>query len=117
MEHANRVFARMNRITLDNPTAFMEQVCLAFLTNKDIDAVHQHVVKLGKCQKSIYKYQNEIYTLGGITQDYHTVDKMVKEICRVVRWIEELFCYAMVDIAEVGRMHQGHNFEYQTYMG
>jgi hypothetical protein len=103
----------MNRITRNDPTEFMEQVCLAFLTDEDIDTVQKPVVELEKCQKSIYKYQNEIYALGGMTQEYHRVDKMVKEICRVVRWIEELLCCAMVDVREVGRMHQERHFEYQ----
>ena len=83
----------------------------------DKDAVHAHVVKLGKCQKSIYKYQNEIYTLRGVTPEYHMVDKMVKEVCRVLGWMEELLCYVMVDVAEVARMHQGCDFEYQKYSG
>ena len=105
----------MKRITANDPTAFMDQACLAFLKDEDKETVHKHVIRLGKCQKLIYRYQNQIYSLLGLTEEYYMVDKMVREVCMVVCWIEELLCYMMVDVAEVARMHQGHEFEYQKY--
>ena len=92
-------------------------MCVAFLAVNDKDIINTQLIRLTQCQKSIYKYQNRIYELVGITQQYRTVDTMAKDIHRVVNWIEELLCSAMVDVSEVDRMHQAQDFEFQKYTG
>ncbi|KAF8798551.1 hypothetical protein BYT27DRAFT_7122835, partial [Phlegmacium glaucopus] len=113
MERADSVGRRLNRITANAPVIYADQISAQFLVDNDKDLIHNHVVNLSKLQKLIYKYQNEIYALGGICEEYHLADIIVKDVCKVVRWIEELLCYAMVDSDEFRIFYETRKFMYQ----
>ncbi|KAF8814360.1 hypothetical protein BYT27DRAFT_7082456, partial [Phlegmacium glaucopus] len=114
MERAESVDKRLTRITGDSPSQYLNTMCLDFLADYDKDPIHEQTVKLGKLQKAIYKYQNEIYALDGVGETYRKVDKIVKQVCMVVSWVEELLCYAMVDAEEVKTRYEKHQFFYQV---
>ncbi|KAF8797649.1 hypothetical protein BYT27DRAFT_7219066 [Phlegmacium glaucopus] len=114
MEHAESVDKQLTTITGDSPSRYLNTMCLDFLANYDKDPIHEQTIKLSKLQKVIYKYWNEIYALDGVGETYGKVDKIVKHICMVVSWVEELLCYAMVDVEEVKTRYEKHQFFYQV---
>jgi hypothetical protein len=116
LEQANQIQYRLGKlIGLPEISApeFMDKLCIDFLANRDKDLIQEHVDKAGKLQKKIRKYQNEVLTLAGIGPDFNRVDAIVKEVCMLVGWVEELLCLAMVDAAEFTQMYETRSFCFQ----
>ena len=114
MESAESVRRRLNRATKGAPQNYTEQICSAFLANLDKDPIHDKVVRLGKLQKSAYRYENEVYALVGVAEEYRRVSEIVKEVNKVLSWVEEILCYAMVDPQEVRERYAAKRFMYQA---
>lgn len=113
MEGVERVHRCLNRATEGAPRSYVEQICSSFLDNQDKDPIHDKVVRLGRLQKSAYRYENEVYALVGVTKEYRRASEVVKEVNMVLSWVEEIFCYAMVDVEEVRDRYTEKEFMYQ----
>lgn len=113
MDLVQRVYERFQKTTYNSPRHFTEKICLTFLDDSNKDFINEHLVKVGKYQQLIYKYQNEILALTGVGLEFRRAEDILKEINLVVRWIEEILCIAMVDAGEVTRMYNEQDFEFQ----
>lgn len=113
LERADRVHARLQRITENNEIQFLHSVVEGFLKDHDKDCVYEHIVAIGKLQRLIYKFENEILTLAGMGLEYEKVGKITQHVCKVVRWLEEVLCHAMVDESEVDTMYVDRKFLFQ----
>lgn len=92
---------------------YVEQICSTFLDKQDKDLIYDEVVRLGRLQKSAYRYENEVYALVGVAKEYHRASEVVKEVNKVLSWVEEILCYAMVDAQEVRNRYAAKEFLYQ----
>ena len=114
MEGVERVRRCLNRATESDPRNYVEQICSTFLDNHNKDLIYEKVVRLGRLQKSAYRYENEVYALVGVAEEYERASKVVKEVNQVLSWAEEIFCYAMVDVIEVRDRYAAKEFMYQA---
>lgn len=114
MEAVERVHRRLAGIVGTSPKDYAENICTSFLENQDKDKIYEQVVKLSKLQKSIYRYQNEVYALSGMGAEELRAAEVLREVVTMVTWVEEILCYAMVDIEEVRDRYTGKQFMYQT---
>jgi hypothetical protein len=92
----------------------VESICSHYLADQNKDAIHEQTVLLAKLQKSIYKCHSEILQLSGIGDELSRVENVKKIILTTVSWVEEVFCYAIVDWAEVQRLYHERSFFYQN---
>lgn len=113
MERAYSVQRRLRTLTGPNQHDFLENMCTNFIANGDKDPIHDVIISLSKLQKRIYKYQNKVYELSGVSDKFKEVDDLVLEVKTVVDWVEELFCQAMVDKECVVTYHTSRAFGYQ----
>jgi hypothetical protein len=113
IKYSEYIQKRFNKLTDDDPMKYIEKICLQFIQNQDKDDIHAEVVKLSTLQKRIYCCQNEILNLAGLGPEWNAVDVIVTKLCRVVRWLEEVFCQAIVGHSEVCCMYNEAQFEYQ----
>lgn len=114
MEGAERVRRRLNKTTEGAPRNYAEQICSAFLDNLDKDLILDKAVRIGRLQKSAYRYENEVYALAGVTEEYQRASEVTKEVNVVLGWVEEILCYAMVDAQEVRKRYAAKEFMYQA---
>ena len=114
MDGAERVKRCFDKATEGAPRDYVEIICSAFLDNEDKDLIYDKVVRLGRLQKSIYKYQNEVYSLVGVAEVYERVSEIAKDVNKVLGWVEEVLCYAMVDAQEVRDRYSVRGFMYQA---
>lgn len=114
MEAVERVYRRLVGIIGASPRDYAERICTAFLEDQDKDKIYEHIVKLSKLQKSIYRYQNEVYALSGMGAEQLRAAEVLREVVTMVTWIEEILCYAMVDFEEVRDRYTGKQFMYQA---
>ncbi|KAJ3497295.1 hypothetical protein NLJ89_g10366 [Agrocybe chaxingu] len=113
MEQNDRIKNRLLKITGKEPAIFVDEISLRYLSDGNKDTLHTHATQLGKLQKAIYRCQNEVLTLAGMGPEYHAVDKTVILIRTIVGWVEEVLCYAMVELSEVRRLREERGFMYQ----
>jgi hypothetical protein len=93
---------------------YAEKICVGFLADHDKDVIHEETIRLAKLQKSIYKCLGKVLQLSGIGDEYSRVESIKKAICTTITWVEEIFCYAIVDWAEVQRIHSERGFAFQS---
>jgi hypothetical protein len=114
LDHTTRVQARFNRLIKNDPIAYLESICTLYLTDHDKDAIQEQTILLAKLQKSIYKCHSEVLQLSGVGDELSCVENVKKIIWTTVSWVEEVFCYAIVDWTEVQRLYQERRFLYQN---
>ena len=114
MERIERVRRCLNRTTEGAPKDYVERICSTFMDNLDKDLIYDQVVRLGRLQKSAYRYENEVYALVGVEKEHQVASGLVKEVKVVVGWVEEILCYAMVDAQEVRERYAAKRFMYQA---
>lgn len=114
LDYATRLQVRFNKLVNQNPSAYAEKICVGFLADRDKDIIHEETIRLAKLQKSIYKCQDKVLQLSGIGDEYSRVDSIRKAICTTIAWVEEIFCYAIVDWGEVQRIHGERGFAFQS---
>jgi hypothetical protein len=114
LDQAARVQLRFNKLVNQNPTAYVEKICVSYLADHDKDVIHEETIRLAKLQKNIYNCQEKVLQLSGIGDEYSRVDSIRKVICTTISWVEEIFCYAIIDWAEVQRIHSERAFAYQS---
>jgi len=113
LERADRIAARLRKITGDDARLYLCRIVEGFLGNQDKDAVYEQIVTVGKLQKSVYGYENEVLTLAGLGPEYEKVREVTRTVCDVIRWLEEVLCLAMVDAAEVEIKYKRCQFSFQ----
>ena len=113
LERANRIAARLQKITGDDARCYLRRIVEGFLGNRDKDSVYEQIIGIGKLQRSVYRYKNEVLTLAGLGEDYERVRDVTRAVCAVVSWLEEVLCSAMVDPAEVEIKYKGCQFSFQ----
>jgi hypothetical protein len=114
LEHTNRIQTRFNRLIKNDPIAYLESICTLYLADHDKDAIQEQTILLAKLQKSIYRCHDEILQLSGVGEELSCVENVKKIICTTVSWVEEVFCYAIVDWTEVQRLYHERSFLYQN---
>lgn len=114
LEHTTRVQARFDRLTKNDPIAYLESICTLYLADHDKDAIQEQTILLSKLQKSIYKCHGEVLQLSGVGDELLRVENVKKIIETTVSWVEEVFCYAIVDWTEVQRLYRERSFLYQN---
>jgi hypothetical protein len=107
------VQARFDKLVNQNPTAYAERICITYLADRDKDVIHEETIRLAKLQKNIYICQEKVLQLSGVGDEHSRVDTIRSVICRTISWVEEIFCYAIVDWADVQRIHSERGFAYQ----
>ena len=114
LDHTTRVQARFNRLIKNDPIAYLESICTLYLTDHDKDAIQEQTILLAKLQKSIYKCHSEVLQLSGVGDELSRVENVKKIIWTTVSWVEEVFCYAIVDWTEVQHLYHERRFLYQN---
>ena len=113
MELGERVEKRLVKITNGSASKFVQGLCKQLLRDHDKDRVHTFSAELGKLQKMLYEYQNKVLQLDGVGNNYQKLQNIVRDVRRVLEWVDELLVFAMVDISEVQRLYDASELLYQ----
>ena len=61
----------------------------------------------------MYRYENEVLTLAGMGSEYDKVRAITHIVCKVIQWLEEVLCLAMIDATDVEERYRGRRFAFQ----
>lgn len=114
MEGVERINRSLGRTVGASPHDYVEGICAAYLEEQDKDLIYERIVRLSKLQGMIGRYANEVYALVGVGPEYKRAAQVGTNVNTVVSWLEEVFCYAMVDFREVQDRHKSKEFMYQA---
>jgi len=97
----------------NDASKFLHCAVEEFLRHYDKEVIYEKIVEIGKLQKSMYRYENEVLTLAGMGAELDKVKVITHLVCKVIQWLEEVLCMAMVDATEVEEMYKGRQFSFQ----
>ena len=112
LERADRISARLRKITGDDPKGYLRRIVEEFLDTRDKDVVYEQIVTVGRLQKLVYGYEDEILTLAGLGPEFERVKDITRSVCDVIKWLEEVLCMVMVDAAEVETTYKACGFSF-----
>ena len=97
LERADSAERRLDKILgRIDPVPFVDQICKTYLQEKSLPCLEAQVSSLVRLQKSLYKYQNKIYSLTGVGPEHKRMDALVGHIRTAVTLAEEVSCFAML---------------------
>ena len=105
---------RLHKITNGDSKEFLTNITEKYLEDACPDDLHELMDELGKIQKSVYGYQNEVLSLAGLGKEYDEVDAVVKHVCKIVHWVGEVLCAAMVNREEVHTLYSAQQLLFQS---
>ena len=105
LEHTAHVEAWFNSLIENDPTAYEKSICTHYLSDHNKDAINEQTILLAKLQESIYKCHSKILQLSGVGYELSQMENVKKLILTTVSWIEEIFCYSIVDWAEMQHLY------------
>ncbi|KAF8223501.1 hypothetical protein L208DRAFT_1316505 [Tricholoma matsutake] len=106
---------KFNTLINTHPTEYVDTLLATYYAssgNKDL--LGNAVQTFSRYQKSIQQYKDEILQLGGVDLEWHEANELSKQVCKVVHWIEEIFCLAMVDPKGLIASHAMKQLMYQV---
>ncbi|KAF9471164.1 hypothetical protein BDN70DRAFT_901553 [Pholiota conissans] len=112
-ELVTRTQARLQKLTGNDHVKFVDDLYSSFIKTNNKEPIHQVTIALDKMQTNMYKYQDKILNLDGMTTRYHTTEALTKVVCNLIQWVEEVFCYAIIGVAEVMERYSERKFEFQ----
>lgn len=113
-EGVERIQRSLARTVGTSPQVYVEGICAAYLEERDKDRIYEKIVRLSKLQNMIYRYSNEVYALAGVGPEHERATQVGADVNTVLGWLEEIFCYAIVDFKEVQDRHRNREFMYQA---
>lgn len=108
-----RVAAKFDVLMKGDPRQHVHDICGKYIISRSKDVLRDAIIALTPLQQSIYRYQAELLTLGGLGKEWIRSEEVSKVILKVVRYLEDLLCYAMVDPEELIDLFRRHQLGYQ----
>lgn len=98
----------------DDIRAYVKSVYTKFVAEKNIESLADQTTALSKFQGLLYDYQNEILNVSGTGAAWIKTKTAVEDVCLALRWVEEVYCSALVDPEEVVTEYRKGRFSFQT---
>lgn len=113
MERSERVKKKLDQLTGESASSFVDGICLQYLESRDKDDIHTPIIHTSRLTISIQRYHDEVLQLIGVCAELDKVAAVEADVRVVTRWLEELLCTAMVDYEEVVTTYKARGFGFQ----
>ncbi|KAJ2929916.1 hypothetical protein H1R20_g7195, partial [Candolleomyces eurysporus] len=120
-DQVRRLSQRFERaLAQKSPDGYLSLLCIGFeihyeqgYTTRAKDYIMGREVEFRKIQKSLEKYRGMVEEIDGIGEEWKRIDKITSEVRKVVCWIDNLLCSAMVDPANLVNRFHAKQLEFQ----
>ncbi|KAJ2925573.1 hypothetical protein H1R20_g11521, partial [Candolleomyces eurysporus] len=97
---------------------YINQICENFIKDhSDIeqakDKINNHILGIGEIQKSLSRYQGKILNQFGKLEEYNATEPVALRMTNLVRWLEDILIWAMVDTEELIARYQDGRLNFQ----
>ncbi|KAF8333823.1 hypothetical protein F5887DRAFT_921659 [Amanita rubescens] len=97
-----------------SPMAYVETVYQAFIEKKDDMIIENATTKILRFQTELMNCENHVLQVDGVGEELHAIQKKGYDVSSVIRWLEEIWCYALSDIPELIKLHTLSKLMYQA---
>ncbi|KAJ2932141.1 hypothetical protein H1R20_g4972, partial [Candolleomyces eurysporus] len=120
-EQVRRLSQRFERaLAQKSPAGYLSLLCVGFeihyeqgYTTRAKDYIMGREVEFRKIQKSLEKYRGMVEEIDRIGEEWKRIDEITSEVRKVVYWIDNLLCSAMVDPADLVNRFHAKQLEFQ----
>ncbi|RDB20435.1 hypothetical protein Hypma_012495, partial [Hypsizygus marmoreus] len=113
-DRVERVAIKLKEAVGVNPGVYIEGVYQLYLTSLQKDNIRDAVLRISRFQTLIYRYQDAILQAGGpLCEEWKRSDVVRASVCDVVKSLEEILTYAMVDYDELILMYKSQKLMFQ----
>ena len=110
---SKNIQSRLGKICGSDENSYLDNLCAAYVKEKNKEDIESHISKIDKLQASIQKYENEVISLLGMGSTYESVNNVTKMVWRVLGNLEDIFCAVLLGVDEVESMWVAGKFLYQ----
>jgi len=96
-----------------SPEMFLDIMCIKAITSKSLSEIEELAVAVAALQKSADECLNEVFLLNGNGGEWQAVHQIVRNIRRVMGWIDDLLVHGIVDVEDLARSHRSKCLMYQ----
>lgn len=94
---------------------YLENICVDYIAKTDQTILERALTNMEQLKNNLIRCEDNILQLAGVGQELYSAQEQRRKIDLVIKWLEELLCYAMVDVTELSDMHTNRKLMYQQY--
>lgn len=94
---------------------YLENICVDYIAKTDQTVLERALTDMEQLKNNLIKCEDNILQLAGVGKALYSAQERRQKIDLVIKWLEELLCYAMIDVADLSDMHTNTQLMYQQY--
>ena len=95
-------------------TDYVEAVAKQYLRSNKTDDISKHIGIMSKHQSLFRRFEAEILQAEGVGEGLKKAEGMSQEVTRVIVWLEELLCQAMIGLLSFQALYLATKYLYQN---
>lgn len=88
-------------------------MCIDYIAKKDQTVLERALTNMERLKNNLIRCEDNILQLAGVGKELYSTQELRQKIDLVIKGLEEILCYAMIDIAELSDMHTNRQLMYQ----
>ncbi|KAF9041368.1 hypothetical protein BJ165DRAFT_1530098 [Panaeolus papilionaceus] len=112
-ERATRIHKRFLRYLDGSAVQFLHKASREYLQQRTSMPFLERSDMLGEFQLSLIRCHDGILQIYGVGDQLTVINSMIQDVKKVLNWLEEVACVALVDYSEVRKSYHRGEFEFQ----
>lgn len=88
-------------------------MCINYIASTDQTLLERALTNMERLKDNLIRCEDNILQLAGVGKELYSAQEQRQKIDLVIKGLEELLCYAMIDVAELSDMHANRQLMYQ----
>ena len=111
---AETVAVKLRELVRPMAAEYLERVYTSYIFTRRKDDIRNQITTISHLGQAIYQCQGNILRLAGVGTEWERAEVISKAVVRVVRWLEDILVWAMIDFHELVAMHNRRELMYQS---
>jgi hypothetical protein len=107
------VAVNLRKLTHNSSEGYVDGIFRMYRTTRNNDSINEALAKLAGLQTSISNCEAEVLQLAGIGESLQHVTDIRRCVDEVVRWLEDLLCWALIGAEDLLTAHKQQSLLYQ----
>ena len=111
---AETVAVKLRELVRPMAAEYLERIYTSYTFSRRKDNIRAEITAVSHLQKAIYQCQANILQAAGVGTEWERAEEISKAVVRVVRWLEDILVWAMIDVHELVAKHNRRELMYQS---
>ncbi|KIL54939.1 hypothetical protein M378DRAFT_91689 [Amanita muscaria Koide BX008] len=113
-ERVVAIQGQLRHFTVPSLNAYVDGIYSQFMNSGDETLIDKAIANVGAFRKELLECEQNILQLEGVGKRLLAARKISCEVEAVIKYLEEILCFAMTDISELVDKHDKKQLMYQT---